>query len=157
MSIYTNGSTFPIHKFNLLINNRLFNIEDINNFIYYPKNFDSHRDFLKIINNIELQNQHLFEALLPYSFRRVFENDKRVLSKEQITSKSISDRTQFAIISNLKLNLKAIERELEILSNNGISIDCKTFLNEIITFTYKYLFINLSKYLLSITIICINQ
>lgn len=58
---------------------------------------------------------------------------------------SISDKTQFAVITNLKLNLNDIESELENLSKNGISIDSKKFLNEIITFTYKYLFIKLLK------------
>ncbi len=144
MPIYTNGSTYPIHKFNLLNDTELFNEEDINNFIYYPNNFDSCGDFLNVINNIEIQNQHLFEAILPYSFRRVFENSTKISSK-LISSQSVSDKTQFAVITNLKLNLNDIESELEKLSNNGISIDSKKFLNEIITFTYKYLFIKLSK------------
>ncbi|WP_162128561.1 hypothetical protein [Flavobacterium phycosphaerae] len=145
MPIYTNGSTFPIHKFNLLNNNRLFSIEDINNLIYYPNHFDSYGDFVDVINNIEIRNQHLLETILPYSFRRVFENDKKVISRKDITSQSIMDINQFVVITNLKLNLNDIENELEYLSDIGISINRKRFLNDIITFTYKYLFIKLSK------------
>jgi hypothetical protein len=123
----------------------LFNIEDINNFIYYPNHFDSHDDFVKVINNDEIRNQHLFEAVLPYSFRRTFESDKKVISRNDITSQSINDINQFVVITNLKLNLNDIENELKNLSDIGISINSKRFLNEIITFTYKYLFIKLSK------------
>lgn len=145
MPIYTNGSTFPIHKFNLLNNIELFKEEDINNFIYYPNNFNSHDDFLKIINNVDFQNQYLFEVLLPHCFRRVFETNKRAINKNDLNSKSISDLNQLALIINLKINLHDIENELGNLSNNETQINSKQFLNEIIKFTYKYLFIKLSK------------
>lgn len=145
MPIYTNGSTFPIHKFNLLNNIELSNKEDIDKFIYYPNDYDSYFDFLKMINNAEIRDQHLLEVIVPYSFRRVFEDEKRLLSKKEITSQSISDINKFVVITNLNLNLNRIENELENLSDIGISIDRKKFLNEIIKFTYKYLFIKLSK------------
>ncbi|MFA6274043.1 MAG: hypothetical protein WC662_02675 [Candidatus Paceibacterota bacterium] len=73
----------------------------------------------------------------------MFETNKRITINE-IDSNSISDENQFTVIINLKISLHAIEDEIDKLVNNGILVYRKRLLNEIIMFTYKYLFIKLS-------------
>ncbi|WP_291135361.1 hypothetical protein [Flavobacterium sp. UBA7663] len=101
-------------------------------------------DLLKVINSSN--PQLLFEILLSRILRLSFNTKIEKINKDEITSEFIPKKKQFVNLLNYRIDLIKIEELLEDYNNNpDIEIDSNFFLQEIINFTYKFLFVKLSK------------
>jgi hypothetical protein len=143
MPIFTNNSTFPFDKFNLLNDSSFSTYSDIEKFVFIREEHKFRGNLIELINTFE--NQHLFQILSIQILRLTF-NQKipRILISE-INSDSIVNQKEFVRLLNLKVNLEEITKELDKIENSvDASVNSKQFLSEIIIFTYKYLFVKLA-------------
>lgn len=143
MPIFTNDSTFPFDKFNLLNNSNFSTYSEIEKFVFI---FEPHkfRGNLILLTH-EFKNQYLFELLSIHILRLTFNRRIPRILESEINFKSIENRKEFINILNLKVNLEEITKELYKIENSEyVTVDSKQFLSQIIIFTYKYLFVKLA-------------
>lgn len=144
MPIFSNNSTFPIYKFNLLDLRKFESYQDIENFIFtdIPNSKKSFEDVLKdSLKNHE--RQHLFEIITLFSLKAIFNKSHRKITKhDDIKSSSIRDIQDFLLILNMRIDLDYIEDQLELLSDNEhVKVNKSEFISSLINFTYKYIFV----------------
>jgi hypothetical protein len=145
MPIFTNNSTFPFHKFNLLDNREFDSYDDLKNFVFvdFPESTMTFENLL--IHSIkQFENQHLFEIITIYSLRAIFnKSHKKISLKDGITSSSISNINDFLKLLNMRIDLNKINDYLEDLinENKGIQVYKTALISGIIRFTYKYLYV----------------
>lgn len=140
MPIFTDGSTFPFYRFNDFNNHNLYPFESIEKIVYVPENTNLKKDFSKGIK--VMSQQHLFDYLMFYILRIVFDVKFEKIREDEINLDSITDKRKFLQIINYKINLKQLENEIEKYElDSNVQIDSKLLINELILFTYKYLFV----------------
>ena len=143
MPIFTNNSTFPLHKFNMLDGNKLSSYYDIKKFIIVYNENTFREDFIKNINKNEMQ--HLFELASIHILRFTFGNEYKKISDSEINSESILDKRLFVKLLNYRIDLdKIISEIIKFEVGNNSSVDITNFLNELIVFTYKFFFLKLA-------------
>ena len=163
-------SIFPFYQFYAFDNDNLHSFECIKKRIFTPKNrFYQHKiknniddsinkielfttqnnlfkeDLLQVINNLN-SSQLSFEILLSRILLLIFNPEIDKFKLEEITSNFISNKKEFVNLLNYRIDLIKIEELLKDYENNlYIKIDPKKFLNEIIIYTYKFIFLKLSE------------
>ena len=143
MPIFTDNSTFPFDKFNLLNDSNLSTYSDIEKFVFIHKQHRFRENLIESINTFE--NQHLFQILSIQILRLTFNPKIPKILVSEINSDSIVNRNEFVRILNLKINLNEITKALDKIENSiDAKVNSKMFLSEIIIFTYKYLFVKLA-------------
>lgn len=147
MPIFTNNSTFPIYKFNLLNNRKFDSFDDLKDFVFveFP---DSNKSFENILKDSikKFEKQHLFEIITIFSLRAIFNKaHNKITFKDKIESSSVTDMEKFLTLLNMRIDLNEIENQLDLLldnNNNNVKVYKTELISSIITFTYKYLFVN---------------
>lgn len=143
MPIFTNNSTFPFHKFNMLDGNSLSSYSDIKKFIIVYNENTFREDFIKKINKNEMQ--HLFEIASIEILRFTFGTEYKKISESDINSESIIDKKLFVQLLNYRIDLDGITSEIIKFENsNDVSVDTINFLNDLIVFAYKFFFVKLA-------------
>ncbi len=143
MPIFTNNSTFPFDKFNLLNDSNFSTYSDIEKFVFIHKEHKFRGNLIELINNFE--NQHLFQILSIQILRLTFNPKISKILISEVNSDSIVNPKEFVRLLNLKVNLEEITKELNKIENSvDATVNSKQFLSQIIIFTYKYLFVKLA-------------
>lgn len=163
-------SIFPFYQFYAFDNDNLYSYEDIKKKIFVPKNRNYQHviknnidgsinkielfttqnnlfkeDLLQVINNLN-SSQLSFEILLSRILLLIFNPEIDKLKLEEITSTFISNKKEFVNLLNYRIDLIKIEELIKDYEDSSfIKIDSKKFLNEIIIYTYKFMFLKLSE------------
>lgn len=144
MPIFSDGSTFPIYKFNLLDNRHLESFEDIENFVFtdLPNSNKKFEDLL-IDALKKYEKQHLFEILTIYALKAIFNKNHREITKfDNINSTSITNIRFLLPILNMRIDLNYIEAQLDMLSDNEyVKVNKSVLISSLINFTYKFVFV----------------
>lgn len=161
---------FPFYQFYAFDNDNLYSYEDIKKKIFVPKNRNYQHviknningsinkielfttqnnlfkeDLLQVINNLN-SSQLSFEILLSRILLLIFNPEIDKLKLEEITSTFISNKKEFVNLLNYRIDLIKIEELIKDYEDSSfIKIDSKKFLNEIIIYTYKFMFLKLSE------------
>ena len=143
MPIFTNNTTFPFYKFRKFDDANISSLEDIKANIFIPKKQNFRKDLIDVINNQE--RQHLFEILMDRILLMIYNDSFEKISVKEIESSSIENKNNFILLLNYRIDLKKINKELEYLEDNNVKVNSEKLIHDLILFTYKFFYIELSR------------
>ena len=143
MPIFTNNTTFPFYKFRNFDDAKISSFEDIKAKIFIPKNANFRKDLIDVINNQE--RQHLFEILMDRVLLIIFNDSFEKIDKKEIKSSSIENKDAFVKLLNFRIDFKEINKEIESLEDNNVKVNSEKLIHDLILFTYKFFFVELSR------------
>jgi hypothetical protein len=145
--MYYNNSTFPIFLYPTQTN--LFSVEKIYenlSFIGSQENFEHF--FLENIST--KKNQDLFGYLMVV-LPSIIISKSRKFNRNEINSKSIIDQSVILELINLRIDLQSVDNKLNKIKNNEFvkKIEVDVIVSEILLFINQYVFIKLSRSIVS--------
>lgn len=143
MPIFTNNTTFPFYKFRNFDDAKISSFEDIKAKIFIPKKVNFRKDLIDIINNQE--RQHLFEILMDRVLLIIFNDSFEKIKVKEIESSSIENKNAFVKLLNYRIDFKEINKEIESLEDNNVKVNSEKLIHDLILFTYKFFFVELSR------------
>lgn len=143
MPIFTNNTTFPFYKFRNFDDAKISSFEDIKAKIFIPKKANFRKDLIDIINNQE--RQHLFEILMDRVLLIIFNDSFEKIKVKEIESSSIENKNAFVKLLNYRIDFKEINKEIEYLEDNNVKVNSEKLIHDLILFTYKFFFVELSR------------
>ncbi len=141
---------FPYYKFKQYEDVKFTSYDDINKYVYTYEKVLYKEPLVKFIKKFE--SLYLFEGLMLRVLKLTFDpnfeiiKEKQLLSKSKPELKSVSNLRLFVQALNFRIDLNKILLELEKIEiNNPVTINKDQFIDELVKYTYKYLFIKYSK------------
>lgn len=145
--MYYNNSTFPIFLYPTKAN--LFSVEKIYENLSFIDSQDNFEHFF--LENISTKiNQDLFGYLMVV-LPSIIISKRRKFNRNEINSKSIIDQSVILEIINLRIDLQSVDEKLNKLKNNEFvkEIEVDVIVSEIVLFIHQYVFIKVSKSIVS--------
>lgn len=141
---------FPYYKFKQYEDVKFTSYDDIDKYVFTDVGLFYKKELTKFVKRFE--SLYLFEGLmlrvLKLTFDPKFEiiKEKQLLSKSKPKLKTVSNLKLFVQALNFRIDLNKILLELEkIERNNLVTINKDQLIDELVKYTYKYLFIKYSK------------
>lgn len=145
--MYYNNSTFPIFLYPTKIN--LFSVDKIYENLSFIDSQENFEHFF--LENLKTKiNQDLFGYLMVV-LPSIIISKRRKFKRNEINSKSIINQTVILQIMNLRIDLQSVNEKLNELKTNEFvkKIEVDVIVSEILLFIHQYVFIELSRSMVS--------